>query len=172
MRASSILSCAGLVQSAALAQVLSPEEIRDPEISALQRTYFGELKLITKAAAAHSFPYHFYFSRTLDIPEKEEPGTDQRAVQFDHYQDQTALKITGNYFASYSVELLHPEERARKTYEEVMFPLLEASVTALENADVPQAFAFEISHHVRKKVLGVSSEGVENVVLILPRDSA
>jgi len=25
---------------------------------------------------------------------------------------------------------------------------------------------------VRKKVLGVSSEGVENVVLILPRDSA
>lgn len=53
-----------------------------------------------------------------------------------------------------------------------MFPLLQASVKALEKADAPQAFAFEISHHVRKKVLGVSSEGVENVVLVLPRDSA
>jgi len=172
MRASSVLLCAVLVQTAAVAQVLSPEEIRDPEISALQRKYFAELKLITKAVAAHSFPYHFYFSRTLDIPEKEEPGSDQRAVQFDRYQDQTVLKITGNYFAAYSTELMTPEERARQTYEDVMFPLLQASVKALENADLPQSFAFEISHHVRKKVLGVSSEGVENVVLILPRDSA
>src|ERR1700690_3936755 len=102
MRASSILFCSFLLQAAAVAQVLSPEEIRDPEISALQRKYFAELKLITKAAAAHSFPYHFYFSRTLDIAEKEEQGSDQRAVQFDRYQDQTVLKITGNYFASYS----------------------------------------------------------------------
>ena len=172
MRASSTLFCAFLLQASAVAQVLSPEEIRDPEISALQRKYFAELKLITKAAAAHSFPYHFYFSRTLDIAEKEEQGSDQRAVQFDRYQDQTVLKITGNYFASYSTELMKPEERARQTYEDVMFPLLQACVKALENADVPQAFAFEISHHVRKKMLGVSSEGVENVVLILPKDSA
>jgi hypothetical protein len=172
MRASSILFCAVLVQTSAVAQVLSPEEIRDPQISALERKYFAELKLIAKATAAHSFPYHFYFSRTLDLPEKEQQGSDQRAVQFDRYQDQTVLKITGNYFASYSTELMQPEERARQTYEDVMFPLLQASVKALENAEVPQAFAFEISHHVRKKVLGVSSEGVENVVLILPRDSA
>jgi len=172
MRASSILFCAFLLQASAEAQVLSPEEIRDPQIGALERKYFAELKLITKAAAAHSFPYHFYFSRTLDIPEKEEPGSDQRAVQFDTFQGQTVLKITGNYFVAYSAELMTPEERARQTYEDVMFPLLQASVKALENADVPQAFAFEISHHVRKKIIGVSSEGVENVVLILPRDSA
>jgi hypothetical protein len=172
MRTGSLLFCACLLQAAAVAQVLSPEEIRDPQMSALQRKYFAELKLITKAAAAHSFPYHFYFSRTLDLPEKEQQGSDQRAVQFDRYQDQTVLKITGNYFASYSVELMRPEERARQTYEDVMLPLLQASVKALENTDVPQSFAFEISHHVRKKVLGVSSEGVENVVLILPRDSA
>jgi hypothetical protein len=62
--------------------------------------------------------------------------------------------------------------RARKTYEDVMLPLLEASVNALASTDAPEAFALEISHHVRRKVLGVSSEGVENVVLILPKDSA
>jgi len=172
MRASSILFCAFLLQAAASAQVLSPEEIRDPQMSALQRKYLAELKLITKAAAAHSFPYHFYFSRTLDLAEKDQQGSDQRSVQFDRYQGQTVLKISGNYFASYSTELMKPEERARQTYEDVMFPLLQASVKALEKADAPQAFAFEISHHVRKKMLGVSSEGVENVVLVLPRDSA
>ncbi len=156
----------------ASAQVLAPEEIRDPQMRALQQKYRNELKLITSAAAAHSFPYHFYFSRKLDLAEKDQQQSDQRSVQFDRYRDRVVLKITGNYFASYSAELLTPEERARQTYESVMLPLLRAAVPALEKADAPQAFAFEISHHVRKKILGVPSENVENVVLVLPRESA
>jgi hypothetical protein len=53
-----------------------------------------------------------------------------------------------------------------------MLPMLRAAVSALEKADAPEAFAFEISHHIRKKVLGVTTEAVENIVLVLPRDSA
>jgi hypothetical protein len=34
-----------------------------------------------------------------------------------------------------------------------------------------QSFALEISHHVRKKTLGVTGERAENVVLTLPRDA-
>jgi hypothetical protein len=151
---------------------LAPEEIRDPQLRALQQKYRGELKLITSAAVAQSFPYGFYFSRRLDLTEKEQKQSDQRSVQFDRYQDRLVLKITGNYFASYSAELLKPEERARQTYETVMLPLLRAAVQALDKADVPDAFAFEISHHVRKKILGVSSEVAENVVLVLPKESA
>jgi|SRR5579871_736794 len=154
------------------AQVLAPNEIRDPQIRALQQKYFSQLKLITSAAAAHQFPYHFYFSRKLDLSEKDQPRHDQRAVQFDRYQGRVVLKITGNYFASYSADLIKPEERARQTYRDVMLPLLRTAVPALENADMPDAFAFEISHHIRKKVLGVTNEAVENTVLILPRDSA
>jgi hypothetical protein len=154
------------------AQVLAPEEIRDPNLRELQKKYFTELKRITEAASAHSFPYHFYFSRVLGLTEKDQRRNDQRSVQFDRYQDRTVLKITGNYFAAYSTELMKPEERARQTYQDVILPLLRAAVPALDKADAPQAFAFEISHHVRKKVLGVSSEGTENVVLILPKASA
>jgi len=154
------------------AQVLAPEEIRDPNMRELQKKYFPELKQITEAAAAHNFPYHFYFSRILDLSEREQLNNDQRSVQFDRYQDKTVLKITGNYFAAYSAELVKPEERARQTYQDVILPLLRAAVPALEKTDAFQDFAFEISHHVRKKVIGVSSEGTENVVLILPRESA
>jgi hypothetical protein len=154
------------------AQVLAPEEIRDPNMRELQKKYFSELKLITEAASAHSFPYHFYFSRVIGLTETDQRKSDQRSVQFDRYQDKVVLKITGNYFAAYSTELMKPEERARQTYQDVILPLLRAAVPALEKADAPQAFAFEVSHHVRKKVLGVSSEGTENVVLILPKASA
>ena len=162
---------AGLL-TAAHAQVLAPEEIRDPQLRALQEKYRSELKQIPQTLAAHEFPYRFYFSRRLDLAEKDQPRNDQRSVQFDRYQGKVVLKITGNYFASYSAELMKPEERARETYQEVMLPLLRAAVRALESADAPQAFAFEVSHHVRRRVLGISSESVENVVLVLPKASA
>lgn len=152
--------------------MLAPEEIRDPELRALQQKYRSELKLIGSAAATHSFPYHFYFSRKLGLAEKDQPLNDQRSIQFDRYKDRVVLKISGNYFVSYSAELLKPEERARQTYENVMLPLLRAAVHALDQTDVPQAFAFEISHHVRKKMIGVPSESAENVVLVLPKAAA
>jgi len=161
-----------LLAAWAPAQVLPPEEIPDANMRELQKKYFGELKQIPVAVFQHEFPYHFYFSRTLDLSETAQHSSDQRAIQFDRYRDQTVLKITGNYFASYSAELMTPEERARQTYQDVMLPLLEAAVPVFATSNVPEAFAFEISHHVRKKVLGVSSEGVENAVLILPRTSA
>ena len=154
------------------AQVLAPEEIRDPQLRALQENHRNELKLIPQILSAHEFPYKFYFSRRLDVAEKDQPRNDQRSVQFDRYKGKVVLKITGNYFASYSAELMKPEERALETYQEVMLPLLRATVRALEHADAPQAFAFEISHHVRRKVMGISSEAAENVVLILPKASA
>jgi len=173
MRATSALISMVLLAASARAQVLSPEEIGDPKMRELQKKYFGELKQITNAAATHHFPYRFYFSRTLDLSEKEQQRSDQRSVQFDQYRDQTVLKITGNYFAAYSAELMKPEERARQTYEDVMLPLLRAAVAPLEKLDAFQAFALEISHHVRGKVLGsVTSERAENVVLILPKASA
>lgn len=153
-------------------QVLAPEEIRDPQLRALQQKYRNELKLIPHALTGRPLPYRFYFSRRMDLEETAQKSSDQRAIQFDRYQGRLVLKITGNYFVSYSDELIKPEQRARLTYETIMLPLLEAAVHALEKADVPEAFAFEISHHVRKKVLGVTSESAENVVLVLPKASA
>ena len=172
MRATNAVVTLLLAVVAGRAQVLAPEEIRDPQLRALQEKYRNELKLVPKAAAAHNFPYHFYFSRKLDLEEKDQKQGDQRSVQFDRYQGQVVVKVTGNYFVSYSAGLVKPQERARRTYEGVILPLLEAAVHAFEKTDVPQAFAFEISHHVRRKVLGVSTEAVENVVLVLPKASA
>lgn len=172
MRVSNALLTLLSTVAAGRAQVLAPEEIRDPQLRALQQKYRNELKLIANTPATHNFPYHFYFSRKLDLDEKVQKRSDQRSVQFDRYQGQVVVKVTGNYFVSYSAELLKPEERARMTYESVILPLLEAAAHAFERAEAPQAFAFEISHHVRKKVLGVSSESVENVVLVLPKAPA
>lgn len=153
-------------------QVLSPAEITDPTMRGLQQSHLAELHAITKTLEGHKFPYHFYYSRRLDVSEREQERNDQRSIQFDNFRGQVVLKITGNYFAAYSAERMTKEGRARQTYLDVMLPILQAAVPALAGAQVLDAFALEISHHVIRKILGVDTESPENVVLILPKASA
>ena len=153
-------------------QVLAPAEIADPTLRGLQQSHLEELRAIAAAIAGHHFPYRFYLSRRLDLGEREQASSDQRSIQFDRFQGKLVLKITGNYFAAYSAARMTNEQRAGQTYRDVMLPILQAAAPALARADVPDAFALEISHHVMRKVLGVDTEVTENVVLILPKASA
>jgi hypothetical protein len=153
-------------------QVLAPAEITDDSTRGLQQKYFFDLKTIANNVNGHSFPYHFYFSRVLDLSERQQQSSDQRSIQFDHFQGKMILKATGNYFASYSEEAMDREQRARQTFTDVMMPILRAAVVQFHEVDVPDSYALEISHHVRKKLLGVVTEGVENVVLVVPKQSA
>lgn len=139
---------------------------------ALQEKHLTELKTVGTAISAHRFPYRLYFSQALDLNEQQQQRRDQRAIRFEKFRNQTVLEITANYYASYSAELMQKEERALRTMQDVMVPILQAAVPALGQEEKLQAFALEISHHVRRKVLGVSTENAENVAFILPRLAA
>jgi len=157
---------------AAPAQVLTPTDVQDAQSRQLQQQYMPQLKAAGERISALQFPYHFYLSRTLDVSERQQQTLPQASVHFDKFENRTVLQITGNYFASYSTELLNGNQRARQTFEDVMLPLLKAAVPQFGN-DVPfQAYALEVSHHVRGRVLGVDSENAENLVLVLPRAAA
>jgi len=153
-------------------QVLAPAEVKDEKARELQQKYFFALKSLVNEVNSHKFPYRFYFSRRLDIGEREQQSSDQRSIQFDRFQGKLILKATGNYYASYSAETLTPEQRERQTFTDVMMPILRAAVMQFRDTEVPDSYALEISHHVRKNVLGVVTEGIENVVLVLPKAAA
>ena len=124
----------GLLSTGLLcAQVVAPPEIRDPELRELQQKHFAQLKAAAVAITAHQFPYRFYFSRTLDLNEDQQKTRDQRSIQFAKYGHQTVVQITGNYYAAYSDELMKREERARRTFEDVMLPILRAEVPLLSD---------------------------------------
>jgi hypothetical protein len=130
------------------------------------------LKSVAVAIASHQFPYHFFFSRKLDLNEDQQRISDQRSIQFARFQSRIVLQITANYFAAYSGELLTKEDRARKTFEDVILPILRVEVPAMQQEQAIDSFALEVSHHVRKKTLGVVTERAENVVLVIPREAA
>ena len=173
MRVSNLALIAGLLwASCAAAQVLSPMEMKDPAMRGLQQRYLKELQAISTELNKHQFPYHFYFSRKLDIDEAEQKQIDQRSIRFEIYNNRKALEITGNYFASYSDDRVDADHRLRQTYTSVILPILQVVVPPLQSAQDFDVFAIEVSHHVRRKIMGLNSEYAENMVVVIPRELA
>ena len=161
-----------LLASTCLAQVVTPVEIKDPELRALQQQYMGDLKSVGEDILATEFPYPFYLSRKLDLDEAQQKASDQRSIRFDHYGGRTVLAITGNYYAAYSAEKVKDEQRARTTFLNVILPVLKAAVPRFQANPAIQGYAVEVSHHILGKVMGVSMERPENLMVFLPQSAA
>jgi hypothetical protein len=168
MRATKALQVVLLLSAAALGQVLSPLEIDDPAARDLQERYLHQLESLGTEIHAHHFPYNFYFSRDLDLNEDQQRSMDQRSIRFEKYGQRMALEVTGNYYASYSSDKLNENQRARQTFNDVILPMLKIIVPRFSADEAVQAYAFEISHHVRRKVMGVPAENAENVAVVFP----
>ncbi|HEX8925649.1 MAG TPA: hypothetical protein VF786_07635, partial [Terriglobales bacterium] len=160
-----------MLVGAAAAQVISPAEIKDPELRSLQKEYLDQLRYVGNEVHAHNFDHPFYFSRRLDIDEQKQQRTDQRSVRFDKFKDETVLAVTGNYYAAYPARM-DGNERARHTFEEVVLPILKAEVSQFEKNSKVQGYAFEVSHHVIGKVMDVTMERPENVEFFIPQPAA
>jgi hypothetical protein len=167
-----LLLCLGFVLPPARAQVLPPNEIKDPELRALQERNMDDLTQLGAEILKLPTDYPFYLSRQLDIEEAKAKWADQRSLQFDRYKDKVVLKITGNYYAAYSADKMNSDQRARQTFLQIILPILQAAVPRFQKNPGVQAYALEISHHVLAKVAGVRMERPENVVVIVPQAAA
>ena len=78
------------------------------------------------------------------------------------------LEITGNYYAAYSADRMDSYARLKETFQSVVMPMLQVEVPHFPDDSEFSAFAIEVSHHVRQKVMGVISEHPENVTVIIP----
>src|SRR5215467_5324157 len=154
------------------AQVLSISRIQDPQARLLQQQYISQLRQLGASAATIHFPYSFYFSEKLDIDEVQQKQLPLGSIRFDSFHGQIVLAITGNYYASYSAAMLGPNLRARKTFQDVVLPLLKVAVANVDRTAPVDSYAFEIAHHVRSRVLNVNTEGPENLMVLVPRGVA
>jgi hypothetical protein len=167
-----VLSVFLLGASASRAQVVSPAEIKDPALRSLQLQYNDDLRLTGQDILAIHFDYPFYLSRKLDLDQAQQLHADQRSIRFDNYNGRTVIAITGNYYAAYSADKINPDERARSTFLDVIIPVLKASVPHFQSNQHVQGYAVEISHHILGKVMGVSMERPENLMVFLPQNAA
>jgi hypothetical protein len=154
------------------AQVLSVVSGNDPQGQIMQQRYISQLRAFAAEAATIHFPYPFYFSETLDVDENRQKQLPTGSVRFKTFHGQTVLAITGNYYISYSATALSSNLRVRKTFQDVILPVLKVAEAHMDRNVPLHAYAFEISHHVRSRVLKVDTEGPENVMVLIPRAMA
>lgn len=154
------------------AQMLSAYKIKDPQARAVQQQYPAQLRELSTEASALHFPYPFYFSDVLDIDEARQKQLPIGSIRFEAFHGQTVLAISGNYYASYSTSMMSANLRARKTFQDVILPVLKLAVAHMDRTVPFEAYAFEIAHHVRTRVLKVDTEGPENLMLLISRPMA
>ena len=157
--------------SHAAAQV-SPAEILNPDLKALEQTYFPQLKSINQEIAKTKFPFPFYLSRYVGLDPAQQAEADSRGLEFVRFQDRVILKVTGNYNAAYDTLRLTQNERAAATFRTVVIPILNLMTSALPEDLTCDGIGFEISHHTRTKDRSYDFEGKEILVVVFDRDDA
>lgn len=151
---------------------VSPSEILNPDLKALEESYFQQLKTINQSVAGMKFPFPFYLSRFVGLDPARQAEADSRGLEFVRFQDRVILKVTGNYNAAYNTGRLTQNERAAATFRTVVLPILNQLTAALPQ-DLPcDGIGFEISHHTRTRDRSYDYEGKEILVVVLDRDEA
>jgi hypothetical protein len=155
----------------ASAQV-SPSEILNPDLKALEETYFQQLKTLNQSIATTKFPFPFYLSRFVGLDPAQQAEADSRGLEFVRFQDRMILKVTGNYNAAYDTARLTQNERAASTFRTLVLPILDQLAAALPEDLACDGIGFEISHHARTRERSYDYEGKEILVVVIDRDDA
>jgi hypothetical protein len=161
----------GFSGSLTSAQV-SPSEILNPDLKALEETYFQQLKALNQSIAKMKFPFPFYLNRFVGLDPAKQAEADSRGLEFVRFQDRVILKVTGNYNAAYDTARFTQNERAAATFRTVVLPIVNLLTDSLSQDLACDGIGFEISHHAHTRERSYDYEGKEILVVVLDRDDA
>jgi hypothetical protein len=166
------ISLAMSFSAARAAAQVNPSEILNPDLKALEETYFQQLKTLNQAIARTKFPFPFYLSRYVGLDPAQQAEADSRGLEFVRFQDRVILKVTGNYNAAYDTTRFTQNERAASTFRTIVLPILDLLTGTLPQDIACDGIGFEISHHTHTRDRSYDYEGKEILVVVLDRDDA
>jgi hypothetical protein len=167
-----LLAVIALVCATRAGAQVSPNEILNPQLKALEKQYFPQLKTINQEIAKAHFPFPFYLSRAVGLDPAQQVEADTRGLEFARFKDRVVLKATGNYNAAYDSKQFTRNERAARTFRDVILPILQI-VTQHIPPDVDcDAIGFEVAFHVRDVQKSYDYEGRDILVVVLDRKDA
>jgi hypothetical protein len=155
----------------AFAQV-SPAEVLNPRLKALEQTHLSKLIAINQTVPLLTYPFPFSLNRFVGSDPKSPTGVDGRGLEFVNFHDQVVLKVTGNYQAAFDADRLSPNQRSSRVFTDVVYQVLQVLPGYFNAADDFDAVGFEIGYHVRRKAAHYEYEGKEILVAVLSKADA
>jgi hypothetical protein len=160
-----------LAASSVLAQV-SPAEIANPKLKAAEQEYLHQLRSLQHAINETQFPLPFILTRYVGLDPARQASLDTRGIEFVYFQNRILLKTSGFYSAAFNSEQLTPNERASRTFEEVIIPILRLIAKEIPPDVLCDGIAFEIAYHARDPRKDSDFEGREILAVVLDRADA
>jgi hypothetical protein len=151
---------------------VSPSEILNPRLKALEKTSLPQLIAFNHAIQSLKFPFPFLLRRYVGLTPKQDPAADSRGLEFVKFHDQTILKISGDYQAAFNAALLTRNQRAARAFEDVAVPILRILPHEIPATVACDGVGFEISFHARSRGRSFDYEGAENLVVVLSKGDA
>jgi hypothetical protein len=151
---------------------VSPAEILNPRLKALEQEHLSKLIEINRTVPLLTYSFPFSLNRYVNSDPKSQTGVDGRGLEFVDFHDQTVLKVTGNYQAAFDADRLTVNQRSSRVFTDVVYQVLELLPGYFKTADEFDAVGFEISYHVRRKAAHYEYEGKEILVAVLSKSDA
>ena len=151
---------------------VSPAEILNPQLKALEQAHLSKLIEINRTVPLLTYSFPFSLNRYVGSDPKSPAGLDGRGLEFVNFHDQIVLKVTGNYQAAFDADRLTPNQRSTRVFNDVVFQILEVLPGYFSGSDSFDAVGFEICYHVRRKAAHYEYEGKEILVAVLSKADA
>lgn len=151
---------------------VSPDEILNPRAKAAEEEFLPQLQSLQQSIAAARFPFHFALARYLHAKPGQRAALDANGMEFVYFQDRVVLKISGVYKAAFNATQLSRNERAGRTFQEAVVPILQLVAQKIPKSADYDAIGFEVIYDTRDADKSYEFEGKEVLTLVLSRDDA
>ena len=159
-----------VVSGTASAQV-NPAEITNPQLKAAETSYLPQITSLYRAINGMKTPFPLQLSRYVG-QDAAQAEADSRGIEFVYFQNRLLLKISGQYNAAYSAERLTQNQRASRTFSDVIAPILALVAKQIPEDVACDGIGFEIAYHVRTTSQNFDYEGKEILVVVFDRTAA
>ena len=160
-----------LVANSAFAQV-SPIEISNPKLRSAEQQYLPQLQYLQHTIGETQFPLPFVLTRYVGVDPARQTSLDPRGIEFVYFQNRMLLKTSGFYTAAFNSDQLSENERASRTFQEVVVPILGLVGNQLALDMKCDGVGFEIAYHVRAANKSSDFEGREILAVVFDRADA
>jgi hypothetical protein len=160
-----------LAAGSAFAQV-SPLEISNPKLRFAEQEYLPHLQYLQHTIGETQFPLPFVLTRYVGLDPARQASLDPRGLEFVYFQNRILLKTSGFYTAAFNSDQLSQNERASRTFQEVVVPILGLVGNQLSLDMKCDGVGFEIAYHVRAARNSSDFEGREILAVVFDRADA
>jgi hypothetical protein len=161
-----------LVAAASSFGQVGPEEMVNPRLKSTEEKYFSQLHSLQQSIAGSKFPFQFKLARYIKAKSGQREAADSNGIEFVYFQQRVVLKISGIYKAAFNPTRLTRNERADRTFEEIVVPVLRMAAKQIPKDADFEGVGFEIIYDTRNQASAYNYEGKEVLTAVFDRDDA